>query len=137
MKDPGTSFGAWFQQVKAREQAGSGSGGLGGSRASAGNGGRAGSSSGGVVNKLMFWRSAGGGSSSQGGSGSGRQHGESGTDVERGGLLPSFMRTPGRDTSNAGGSWLDCCDCGLSTCVPLSHTHARTHALCCLAVRVL
>lgn len=89
MKDPKTSFGQWFKQVTDREQQAAQRGAESSSSANGGDG---------FVNKLMFWR---------GNSNKDRRN-EAGTDVERGGLLPSFM-TPGSRRQQS-----DWCDCGLS-----------------------
>lgn len=96
MNDPNTSFGQWFKQVAEREQQASRA--SGGGNAGAGGGARRE----GVMNKLMFWRSD-----------THSTEREDGTDVERGGLLPSFM-SPSRGKKPPPKDW---CDCGLSAYV--------------------
>jgi len=101
MRDPKTSFGKWFEQVKAKEERGLGSGNAGGGN---GDGG-----SSGFLGKLKFW-----GQSPNAAAGE--------PDVERGGLLPSFMRSAPAESSS---EW---CDCGLSAYVSTAFVCLMLHA---------
>lgn len=93
MKDPKTSFGAWYKNVLARDKAKEDSPPQRPQRAA----------SGAVGSFMSMFRSGGSGSDAA------PARGESGTDVESQGLLPSFMsRKPAAPKKEA---W---CDCGLS-----------------------